>query len=77
MSTTTTTTSKKTISLENPRPFDYNDETRGSAGLRWPKWIRDFELFLIGTNIDDDGQKIAVLLHIVGEAVRDIYYAQA
>ncbi len=31
---------------------------------------------MVGSNIDDKDQKKAILLHVAGEAVREIYYAQ-
>jgi hypothetical protein len=57
-------TTKKQVNLESPRPFSYDDESKGSAGVRWPRGLKDFELFLVGSNIDDKDQKKAILLHV-------------
>ena len=63
------------LSLNCPPPFIYSEETRNSAGSRWPRWIKDFELYMTGVNLVEAKQQKAVLLHVAGEAVRDIYYA--
>ena len=63
-----------TISLNCPAAFGYDDESRATAGSRWPVWIRDFELFADGSGITDMKQRKAILLHVVGRAAREIYY---
>ena len=60
-------------SLVSPAEFQYDDESRGTAGLRWDVWIRDFELFTIATGVIRGPQRKATLLHVVGKACRDIY----
>ena len=52
----------------------YDDESRHTAGTRWPQWLRDFELFLVGSGVVDEGQKKAILLYVVGSAAREVYY---
>jgi len=47
------------ISLEK---FDCNDDP-GSIGLKWEKWKRAFQIFLIAANIKDEKIKRATLLH--------------
>ena len=66
-----------TLSLNSPAEFHYDDESRQTAGTRWPFWIRDFGVYLDGSGITDDGQKKAVLLHVIGKSARDIYYTLA
>lgn len=44
--------------------FDYADTV--DAGPKWEKWIRLLELLFTGLNIDDNGQKQALLLHYAG-----------
>ena len=63
-----------TISLNCPAAFSYDDESRSTAGSRWPVWIRVFELFADGSGITDAQQKKAILLHVVGRAAREIYF---
>ena len=67
----------KSMSLNNPAEFLYDDESRGSASVRWSVWIRDFELFVAASGITDKAQKKAILLHVVGKAGRDIYFTVA
>ena len=62
-----------TVSLQCPAAFDYDDESRATAGTRWPVWMEDFNFFVDGTGITDKAQKLSVLLHVVGRAVREIY----
>ena len=61
-------------SLVSPAEFRCDDESRGTAGLRWDIWIRDFELFTIATGVTRGPQRKATLLHVVGKACRDIYF---
>jgi len=67
----------KPIALSQPEPFKYDDESRNSAGARWPAWIRAFETFTVASAIADDAQKKAILLHVVGPQACDIYYTLA
>ena len=62
------------VSLICPGVFMYDDESRHTAGTRWPQWLRDFELFLVGSGVVDEGQKKAILLYVVGSAAREVYY---
>ncbi|KAK6192673.1 hypothetical protein SNE40_004107 [Patella caerulea] len=47
-----------------------------SAGLaaRWKRWLRAFELFVVGKGVTDPGQKKALLLHRAGMNLQDIYF---
>lgn len=67
----------KPISLNAPGEFAYSDAARGTAVTRWPKYVRDIEIFITASGITDAAQKKAILLHVVGETVRDIYFAGA
>ena len=71
---TTTVAAAVSISLNSPAEFHYDDESRATAGTRWPVWIRDFELYLDGSGVSNAAQKKAILLHVVGKSSRDIYY---
>ena len=62
------------ISLNCPAQFDYSDESRHTAGSRWPRWIKVFEFYMAGVNLVEPRQQKAVLLHVAGYAVSDIYY---
>ena len=45
------------MTLFGPGEFPYNDELRGTAGTRWPIWVRDFELYFEGSGVKDAGQR--------------------
>ena len=62
--------------LLSPAEFAYDDESRNTAGMRWPTWIRDFEIFLNATAVTKAAQRKAMLLHVVGKAAREIYYTK-
>ena len=62
-----------TVSLPPPPPFDYDDESRATAGTRWPQWLRDFGYFVSGSGITDKTQKLSVFLHVVGSRTSEIY----
>jgi hypothetical protein len=62
-----------TLNLNNPTEFAYDDECRSTAASRWAVWIQDFDWYLVGMGIADDGRKKAILLHAAGRAVRAIY----
>ena len=54
------------------KPFDCS-ETAGISA-RWERWLRAFELFATGKGVKNADQKKALLLHIAGLDVQDIYF---
>lgn len=44
-----------------------------SVGPRWTKWIQRFENYITAVNITGDARQKALLLHLAGERVHDIY----
>jgi len=71
------TTTAKALSLSPPEPFAYSEESKATASVRWPGWIRDFEVYLQASAIDHEPQMKAILLHVMGKEAREIYYASA
>ena len=63
----------QTMTLDSPSEILYNDLSRHTAGLRWPKWIQAFEYFLVTSAINDKMQMKAMFLHKVGPEAREIY----
>ncbi|KAK7919301.1 hypothetical protein WMY93_010585 [Mugilogobius chulae] len=53
-------------------PFDLESEP-GSVGPRWTKWLQRFENYTTAMNITGDARLKALLLHVAGEKVHDIY----
>lgn len=54
-------------------PLDCDGDP-ASVGLRWEKWKRALELYLIATNVTKAEAKRAVLLHMGGLSLQEIYY---
>ncbi|XP_063391875.1 uncharacterized protein LOC134677371 [Cydia fagiglandana] len=54
-------------------PFDCEGDA-ATLGLRWEKWKRGFELYLVTLNITQAEKQSAALLHVGGLALQDIYY---
>ncbi|XP_060808134.1 uncharacterized protein LOC132903569 [Amyelois transitella] len=50
------------------------DGDPSSVGLRWEKWKRALELYLTATNIKSPETKRAILLHMGGLSLQEIYY---
>ncbi|XP_068671483.1 amidase-like [Montipora foliosa] len=46
----------------------------GSAELRWRKWKRAFQLYVLGKGITNDSQKRGLLLHTAGLDVQEVYF---
>ena len=40
---------------------------------RWKRWEREFKLYVAAAGVTDDTQKRALLLHLAGQGVRDIF----
>ena len=40
---------------------------------KWKKWLRSFDYLTTGRAISDDTQKAALLLHLAGSDVQDLY----
>jgi len=62
------------MSLEkaNIDRFDTRSEPR-LVGDRWKKWLRSFEYFVLGEGITGTDRKRAMLLHLAGPEVQDIF----
>lgn len=52
--------------------FVYDGE-QVTLGSRWSRWLGSFENFLIAFDITDDDRKVAMLLHLGGKRIRQIY----
>ena len=54
------------------KPFDAVGEP-ATLAQRWLTWKQEFELYLIASGISDPTQMRALLLHLAGPQVRDIF----
>ena len=53
-------------------PFSFSSEY-STLGQRWEKLVWSLEFYLAASNITDCGRKGAVLLHLAGPEVQDIF----
>ncbi len=53
-------------------PFESTSDI-AAQGQRWIQWLKRFENFVIAANITDSKRKTAMLLHLAGEQVHEIY----
>ena len=65
------------ISVGGPGAFSYTDRDRHTAGIRWPEYKRDFDIFLGAGGIVDDQQKKDLLLWHGGRALRTVYFSKS
>ena len=54
-------------------PFIINRETTTNLEKEWTLYLEEFELFLLASGITDNRQKVALLLHLGGKDLREIY----
>lgn len=55
----------------NPR------EDPNTLSVRWKRWKRSFELYVLAKGISSDPQKVALLLHTAGTELQELYYTLA
>ena len=53
--------------------FDVTGDPSG-VGQRWKRWKRAFKLYIVGKGVTDDKQKQALLLHMAGLGVQEIFF---
>lgn len=54
-------------------PFDPKGEPT-TLSVRWKKWKRAFNLYVVSRGINEDKQKVALLLHTGGIELQEVYY---
>ena len=52
-------------------PFEF--EPKDSSAQRWTKWISRFDNYLLAVDISDPKRQKAMLLHMVGEELYNIF----
>ena len=53
-------------------PFNLHADN-SSVGIRWERWMKSFQYYVTGSGITDKAQKRALLLHLVGTDVQEIF----
>ena len=61
----------KAVDINCPTSFNPKGEPTG-LGLRWKKWSKAFDLYVVAAGISDDTQKNALMLHCAGEDVQEV-----
>ena len=61
------------LSLAAPAAFRLDDESKATAGIRWPTWCKELDTFLTASGVSQAAQKRAVLVYVMGPAVREVY----
>ena len=60
------------LDVTQPPPFSVTQEP-SSVASRWKKWIKSFKFYLEATGITNAVQKRALLLHVVGPEIQEIF----
>jgi len=61
------------LTLMPPAAFKLDDDSKRTAGTRWPAWCRDLDTYVTASGVKDGGQKRALLLYTMGPATREVY----
>ena len=65
-----------TLQVGGLEPFNTKGEAQ-NLSQRWKKWKRAFNLYVTGKGVSNDAQKRALLLHVAGMDVQEIYFTLA
>lgn len=60
-------------SLQLPALPSFSMADSSTLGRRWSKWVQSLEHFILASGITDSKQKRAVLLHLAGQEVQDVF----
>jgi hypothetical protein len=60
------------LDIHAPGPFNVIGENT-NLSKSWEQYVKRFEYYLKATGINKDAQKKALLLHVSGNEVQDIY----
>ena len=61
----------KVLDLPAIRPFSVTETS--SLAQRWDKWTKSLEFYIRASGISDQKQKRAILLHLAGAEVQEIF----
>ena len=63
------------MNLPSVEVFHIDDSGSLNLAKRWQRYKEDFELYLIASGVTQDKQKLALLLHLGGKELREIYHS--
>ncbi|PFX23119.1 Transposon Tf2-6 polyprotein [Stylophora pistillata] len=64
------------LDVSGLEPFNPKEEAH-NLSQRWKRWKRAFDLYVTGKGVSNDAQKRALLLHVAGMDVQEIYFTLA
>ena len=59
--------------LPGVEPFIVGDSVSTNLDKKWINWMEDFNIYIMATGVSQDQQKKALLLHLAGKEVKEIY----
>ena len=59
--------------LPGVEPFIVGDSVSTNLDKKWINWMEDFIIYIMATGVSQDQQKKALLLHLAGKEVKEIY----
>ena len=63
----------KAINIFSVEPFVVDEGDSTNLHKRFVIWREELEIYLVAAGVTDRNQKMAVLLHLGGKNIRDIY----
>lgn len=60
------------LDVEQPPAFSLVEDP-SSVAIRWKKWKTRFQFYIVATGVTNDAQKRALLLHVAGPEVQEIF----
>lgn len=60
------------LDVNQPPAFSISEDP-SSVATRWKKWYGSFEYYIAATGVDQDAQKRALLLHVAGPEVQEVF----
>ena len=67
---------KAILNISSVEPFildEGSNNNNNNIYKRWLVWVEELDIYLLAAGVSDAPQKKAVLLHLSGREVRDIY----
>ena len=66
---------KPILNISSVEPFilDEGSDSNDNIYKSWLVWVEELDIYLLAAGVSDAPQKKAVLLHLSGREIRDIY----
>ena len=63
------------LNLPSVEPFIIDDSTSLNLSKRWTTYKEGFELYILASGVSQDQQKLALLLHLGGKELCEVYHS--